>query len=87
VIFTGYNPYAPPRATPPHAGDLPDVPLEVFRAAADVRATHLSADGKTAYDERKSSVWYCGWDEEARRFGSWYKILSGELPAGAVRMP
>jgi len=23
MIFTGYNPYAPPRATPPHAGDLP----------------------------------------------------------------
>ena len=43
MIFSSYNPYAPPRTTPPHAGDLPDVLLEVFRAAADVRATHLSA--------------------------------------------
>ena len=87
MIFTGYNPYAPPRATPPHADGLPDVGIEVFRAAADVHATHLSANGKVAYDERRSSVWYCGWDEEVRRFGSWYKILSGDLPADAVRMP
>ena len=86
MIFTGYNPYGPHGAKPPTAAP-PDVPLHVFTAAADVHATHLSADGKTAYDERKSSVWYCGWDEEVRRFGSWYKILSGELPAGAVRIP
>lgn len=88
MIFTGYNPYTPSRSTPPTAGDLPDVPLYVSEAAQSVNATHSSADGKTAYDERKYSVWYCKWDNETKRFGSWYRIMDDSgLPADAVRIP
>ena len=85
MIFIGYNPYAPPRTTPPHAADLPDVPLHVFTAAEDVHATHLSADGLRAYVEYDSEVRVCFWDDEGRAFGSSFPC--GGLPADAVRMP
>ena len=84
MIFTGHNPYHPHAAPPTPAND---VPLAMFRAAVDVHATHLSADGLRAYDQRQYGVWWCGWDEETKQFGSWYKIPGGELPAGVVRMP
>lgn len=63
-----------------------DVPLPVFKAAQAVNATHLSADGSIAYDERQLGLWYCKWDEEAKAFGSWFKILDGGLPEGAVKV-
>lgn len=90
-VIPGYTPnsFAPTRApTPPTAGEEAcDVPLRVLKAAQDVHATHLSADGKTAYDERQYGVWYCKWDEEAKMFGSWFKILDySGLPPDAVAM-
>jgi len=83
MIFTGYNPYAPPRTTPPHAGDLPEVPLHVFAAAEDVHATHLSADGRFAYCERYGAVLQAEWDGGI--FGAWWLYPNG-LPPDAVRM-
>lgn len=75
--------YQGPQPSKPQAAD---VPLAVFKAAQAVNATHLSADGLIAYDERQLGLWYCKWDEEERRFGSWFKILDGELPGDAVKV-
>jgi hypothetical protein len=81
-----YNPFGPHGSRTAPAP--PDVPLSQFQAAQNVNATHLSADGKIAYDERQSSVWYCNWDEETKAFGYWFKVLDySGLPANAVRMP
>ena len=81
MIFSGYNPYGPHS---PKTASATDVPLQQFKAAQAAGATHLSADGKTAYDQRQYGLWYCSWDESPGRFGSWYKILDSELPANAV---
>jgi len=75
------NPFGPHAQQP-----APDVPLHVFQAAQAVNATHLSADGLIAYDQRQYSVWYCEWKDQTRRFGSWYKIVDGGLPVDAVVM-
>ena len=77
-----YNPFGP-HSQPPQP---PDVPLSRFEAAQAVSATHLSSDGTVAYDERQLGVWYCGWDEEDKRFGSWFRIVCGILPADAVKL-
>jgi hypothetical protein len=62
-----------------------DVPLQQFKAAQAVNATHLSADGKRAYDERQSSVWYCEWDDDEKKFSVWWRLFEG-LPADAVKI-
>lgn len=85
LLFPNYNPYAPQKATPPTTKPVPDVPLNQFKAAQDVQATHLSADGKIAYDERKYGLWYCKWDEETKAFGAWWRMDDGLTP-DAVRM-
>jgi len=81
-----YNPFGPhsqPLASPGHYAD---VPPSRFEAAQAVNATHLSSDGLTAYDERQLGVWYSGWNEEEKAFGSWFRIVCGILPADAVRL-
>lgn len=78
-----YNPFSPHTPATPSA---PDVPLAVLKAARDAGATHLSADGLRAYDQRKYTVWFCFWDDKAKKFGSWYRIVSDELPADAVKL-
>lgn len=82
MLFPGYNPFGP-HATPPTATDLPDVPIEVFRAAQLVRASHLSADGKRAYCERYGAVLQAEWN--GVDFGVWWPVEGG-LPVDAVRM-
>jgi hypothetical protein len=88
-LIGNYYPHFPPRPpTPPTAGtkdSQTDVPLQQFKAAQAVNATHLSADGLIAYDERKSSVWYCEWDDDEKKFGAWWR-LADDWPADAVRM-
>ena len=88
ILIGNYYPHFPPRPpTPPIAHQpAPDVPLSRFEAAQAVNATHLSSDGTVAYDERKLGVWYCGWDEEEKAFGSWFRIACGILPPEAVRI-
>lgn len=86
-VIPGYTPnsYTPQQPhTPPVAGQAPDVPLILFRAALDVKATHLSSDGLIAYDERKYGVWRCFWDKETKKFGTWFKMFE-ELPKDAVK--
>jgi len=76
-----YNPFVPHGQSPP----APDVDLAQLKAAKSVNASHLSADGKTAYDQRNYGTWYCTWDEETKRFSSWWPIDG--LPGDAVVMP
>lgn len=78
VTVNPFGPHASRKATP-------DVSLAQFGAAQNISATHLSADGKTAYDQRKYGLWYCKWDEETKRFGAWWRMDDGLTP-DAVRM-
>lgn len=78
-----YNPFGP-HAPQPQKASQTDVPLQQFKAAQEVNATHLSKDGLIAYDQRQYGLWYCKWDEGAKRFGSWFKMLDRDLPADAV---
>ena len=75
-----YNPFGPHAPAP--AAAPPDVTLVMFHAAQAVNATHLTADGLTAYDQRQYSVYQCFWDDEEKCFGSWFRC--DELPADAV---
>lgn len=82
-------PYVPnphrPRYSQQQPQPAPEVPLAVFRAAVDVNATHLSADGLRAWRDHYGNSLVCFWDDEARNFGSWFPYLS-DLPGDAVKV-
>ena len=84
MIFNGFNPYSPNKSTLPLPAN--EIPLAVLKGARAVNATHLSPDGRVAYDQRDSGVWYCEWDSKLRGFGAWWR-LEGELPGEAVKLP
>ena len=72
-----------PQPQPP----APDVPLEQFRAAQDIYATHLSNDGKYAYRDDRGYPEVAKWNERTRRFESYWKMADGaELPGDAVKI-
>lgn len=79
-----YNPFGPHVGQP--ANPLPDVPASRLEAARLAGASWLSADGLRAYDQRKYTAWVCYWNEQDGQFGSWYRVVSDELPNDAVRM-
>ena len=81
MIFNGYNPFSPPKSTPPLPAN--EIPLAVLKRAREVHATHLSPDGLIAYDQRSNGAWYSQWDNETKKFGCWW-LLDGELPGEAV---
>jgi hypothetical protein len=63
------------------------VPLHVFKAAKDIKAMCLSADGRTAYRMRMGVVEEAYWNEEEGAFDSWWVMAdASDFPAGAVRM-
>jgi hypothetical protein len=93
--YNPFGPHAPQKASQPpsEVNHLwPSEPALVslvagqarFRAAQAVNATHLSRDGEVAYDQRQYGLWYCTWDEGAKSFGSWFKLIDRDLPADAV---
>ena len=77
MIFTGYNPYKQYQPDPPG-----EVPQHVFSAAILAGASHLSADGLTAYTQR-FSLWFEA-EYDNGMFGAWWAIEA--LPAGAVKL-
>ena len=81
MIFNGYNPYS--RHTPLPANEIS---LDSLKAAKNIYATHLSANGKIAYDQRQYGIWYSEWDNKARQFGAWWRLFSDRLPEGAVEI-
>ena len=81
MIFNGYNPYAPPKSTPPLPAN--EIPLAVLKGARDVYATHLSPDGERAYVEKPDGVRVFFWDDGSKAFGSSFPCdgLPGEVVA------
>ena len=75
MIFNGYNPYGP------HSKPANDVPRHVLKAAKDLGASHLSADGQRVYCTRYGQVLMAKWDKWAG-FGAWQEV--NELPSDAV---
>lgn len=78
-----YNPFGPHAPT---TTDLPTVPQSRLSAAERAGATHLSADGETAYMLRMGRVCWADWSEEGGRFGGWWESKAEELPVGAVTL-
>lgn len=77
-----YNPFSPPKTTPP-TGSQTDVPLSQFEAAKAIPgATHLSADGARVYILKMGELRVCYWDEEMKRYDSSFPCNG--LPADAV---
>ncbi len=74
MIFQNYNPF--PKTEPPL-----EVPLAVFKAARQVNATHLSADGSLAYTMRYGQPLVARWDKWIG-FGAWE--VCDEIPKSAV---
>lgn len=77
--FYGYHAPGYKPATP----ERPDIPAHVKRAAIEAGASHLSADGKTAYRLRFGKV-----DETYLKsgFDSWWVTSREGLPDGAVKL-
>lgn len=67
----------------------PDVPINVFKAAVRLKATHLSADGKRAYYKFVGGVFVSEWGQrpgvKSFEFGPWRPVK--ELPPDAVEIP
>ena len=80
-----YNPFGPHGAKP-STDALPDVPLHVFRAAQDVHATHLSADGQRVYKALYGEILVAKWQAWPGVFGAWQSTGEDDYPADAVRM-
>lgn len=78
--FPNYNPHHP-RMQPPVAE--PAIPASVKQAANNIQATHLSKDGKIAYQLRFGKVRWAEW--LGNEYGSWFPF-SEELPEGAVKL-
>lgn len=81
MIFQGYNPYSHHTPATPTA---PDVPLSRLKAAKDVKAQHLSADGLRAYRDDRGCIEVAHWDVEAGRFDSWWRCA--EIAPDAVAL-
>ena len=78
--WAGYNPFGP------HAQPAPAnaIPLANFKAAQLANATHISATGHIAYDQREYACWRSFWDNESKTYGSWFRC--DELPGDAVKL-
>lgn len=75
--------YAIPGYKPQAAQPANEIPLDIFRMAQAVNATHLSADGSKAYRYHYGNALVCFWDEEAKEFGTWFNYLV-EIPEDVV---
>lgn len=77
--YLGFGQPAPPKPAQP----ANEIPLAALKAAQAVNATHLSADGKIAYQVRYGKVRWAEW--LGNEFGSFFP-LDKELPEGAVEI-
>lgn len=75
------NPHHPRYQQPQPANE---VPLSTFKAAIDAGATHLSADGSTAYRNDRGNFEIAFWDRELKKFDSWWAY--DEIPEDAVKV-
>lgn len=81
--FPNYTPNPHhPRYVPPTVE--PEIPASVKEAAKRCGASHLSADGQTAFSLRMGEWCKAFWDDEGRKFGSWYSCDG--LPGGAIKL-
>lgn len=62
----------PPSYSPAPRPTAPDVPLSRLKAAKDVKAQYLSADGLRAYRDDRGGPEVAHWDAERRAFDSWW---------------
>ena len=60
-----------------------EIPARIKQAAIDIHASHLSKDGKKAYQWRLGDLLQCDWD--GFKFDSWWSCP--ELPMDAVKLP
>ena len=88
-IFQGYHPpsYQPNPHRPVRVPPLPqpvEIPESVKKAAIKAGASHISADGKTAFVLRMGKVCRSHWD--GVRFESWWATEEEVLPCGVVEL-
>lgn len=86
--IVGVYPFPPSYAPNPHHPRYvapvaePEIPASVRAKAIAVNASHLSADGATAFALRMGEWCKAFWDDKGRKFGSWYSCEG--LPCGVV---